>query len=371
MSFASSVTRTGGWCIDIPGGTEIFITDCDFDNFEGGIRNGGTTVDITGCQFHNGNATTGVGIRVDNGFDVSIRNVIMTMPAQTFAGIYVTQTADLSIEDCQILQCGQSLYLNPGVDQSITSVWCNNVFFDTGVRGLYAHANSAGSSILRCVFDQCWFASGSSGGALLSAPVGTINGINFNGCQFFVNTGNGVTINDANITNVHIRNSDIAGNTSSGVGVGANVTDFSVTGCRIGASHGFVGNNYGIFITGGTTARCLITGNMLTGNITGPIADGGTGNGRVIHSNDDWGVGRATYDPANMADGAGLTTAVGAFGALLGDHAEASFSLDLQGITLTAWVAASDVVGVRFQNETGGAIDLASGTLRVAVRRHT
>ena len=33
---------------------------------------------------------------------------------------------------------------------------------------------------------------------------------------------------------------------------------------------------------------------------------------------------------------------------------------------LTAWCTA-DTVNVRFQNETGGAIDLASGTLRVKV----
>lgn len=79
--------------------------------------------------------------------------------------------------------------------------------------------------------------------------------------------------------------------------------------------------------------------------------------------------GSATYDPASLADGAGATTTVTATGAALGDYAEASFSLDLQGITLTAWVSASNTVSVRFQNETGGVVDLASGTLRVRVRK--
>jgi hypothetical protein len=73
--------------------------------------------------------------------------------------------------------------------------------------------------------------------------------------------------------------------------------------------------------------------------------------------------GSATYDPANLVDGAGATTTVTVTGAALGDIAQASFSLDLQGITLTAWVSAANTVSVRFQNETGGAIDLASGTL--------
>ena len=79
--------------------------------------------------------------------------------------------------------------------------------------------------------------------------------------------------------------------------------------------------------------------------------------------------GSATYDPPSLVDGAGATTTVTVTGAALGDFAEASFSNDLQGITVTAWVSAPNTVGVRFQNETGGTIDLASGTLQVRVRK--
>jgi hypothetical protein len=79
--------------------------------------------------------------------------------------------------------------------------------------------------------------------------------------------------------------------------------------------------------------------------------------------------GTATYDPANLVDGAGATTTVTVTGAALGDFAEATFSLDLQGITLTAWVSAADTVSVRFQNETGGTIDLASGTILARARK--
>lgn len=78
-------------------------------------------------------------------------------------------------------------------------------------------------------------------------------------------------------------------------------------------------------------------------------------------------IGSAVYDPPNLADGAGATTTVGVAGAVLGDFVIASFSLDLQGITLTSYVSAANVVSVRFQNESGGALDLASGTLSVKV----
>lgn len=77
--------------------------------------------------------------------------------------------------------------------------------------------------------------------------------------------------------------------------------------------------------------------------------------------------GSATFNPTNLVDAAGETTTVTVTGAALGDFALASFSLDLQGITVTAWVSAANTVSVRFQNESGGALNLASGTLRALV----
>jgi hypothetical protein len=76
----------------------------------------------------------------------------------------------------------------------------------------------------------------------------------------------------------------------------------------------------------------------------------------------------AVLDPVSLADGAGFTTTV-AVSCNLGDFVDVAFSLSLQGITVTAWVSANDVVSVRFQNETGGVLDLASGTLYVMVRK--
>jgi hypothetical protein len=373
LSFDSSVVRTIN-CnyIHIAGTVQVFITECEFLNWSGAIKSSGTSVTISGCQFYNGIASIGVGIQIDNGFDVSIKDMIMSNPAQVFAGIYITQTGDVSIDDCQIILGGQGLYLNPGAGQVITSVWANNCFFDTCSRGLFATALAAGSSIVRCLFDQCWFASASSSGVHLgTGGVGAISGMDFNGCQFVYNTGNGITLNDSGVAEVHIRGCDIAGNGGSGVGVAANVNKFSVTNSRVGDSHGFVGNAYGVFIAAGTTENCVITNNQLTGNTTASLVDDGTGINRVIHSNTGWGVGRATYDPGSLLDGAGVTTTVACPGAQLGDIVDFSFSLDTQGIAMSGYVYAADSVAVRFQNETTGTIDLGSGLLRVSVRRYT
>ena len=78
-------------------------------------------------------------------------------------------------------------------------------------------------------------------------------------------------------------------------------------------------------------------------------------------------TGSATYDPPSLASGAGATTTVAVSGAAVGDAVYCSFSNDLQGITLTGYVSAGSTVAVRFQNNTGGTIDLASGALKVTV----
>lgn len=78
-------------------------------------------------------------------------------------------------------------------------------------------------------------------------------------------------------------------------------------------------------------------------------------------------TGSVTFDPPSLGDGAGTTTTVTVTGAVPGDFALVSFSLDLQGIAVTAYVSVPDTVSVRFQNETTGTVDLASGTLRARV----
>ena len=77
-----------------------------------------------------------------------------------------------------------------------------------------------------------------------------------------------------------------------------------------------------------------------------------------------------TWDPANLADGAGETSAaVTVTGAAFGDTVVFTAPYDLQGITLNAYVSASNTVKGRLQNETGGAIDLASGTWTATVTK--
>lgn len=77
-----------------------------------------------------------------------------------------------------------------------------------------------------------------------------------------------------------------------------------------------------------------------------------------------------TWDPGNIADGAEEAHDVTCDDAELGDFAIASFSLDVADLQLTADVTAGDTVTCVLSNSTGGAIDLASGTVRVRVFKY-
>jgi hypothetical protein len=80
--------------------------------------------------------------------------------------------------------------------------------------------------------------------------------------------------------------------------------------------------------------------------------------------------GSAIYDPASIALGvAGATQTMTVTGVVLGDRVTStSFSQDLAGTRIIAWVSAADTVSYYFFNEKGAnPLDLASGTVRVMV----
>jgi hypothetical protein len=85
----------------------------------------------------------------------------------------------------------------------------------------------------------------------------------------------------------------------------------------------------------------------------------------------DFFTGFATgLDVANLVDAAGATTTITVPGVALGDHViSIAFSVDLAGITATAYVSAANTVSIRTQNESGGVVDLAAASVSVLVGR--
>ena len=80
--------------------------------------------------------------------------------------------------------------------------------------------------------------------------------------------------------------------------------------------------------------------------------------------------GSATYDAPSIAAGASASTTVTVGGAALGDYVERiSLGLSSGGLTVTGYVSAANTVTVVLANLTGAAVDLASTTLAVDVRK--
>jgi hypothetical protein len=74
--------------------------------------------------------------------------------------------------------------------------------------------------------------------------------------------------------------------------------------------------------------------------------------------------GQKTYDPGSIADNAIETTNVTVVGAVKGMYSQGAFSDSVFGLLITSEVVNTDTVNVRFENKTGGTVDLPSGTLK-------
>lgn len=83
------------------------------------------------------------------------------------------------------------------------------------------------------------------------------------------------------------------------------------------------------------------------------------------------GVATIAWDPANMANGTGVTSpAITVIGAAFGDAVDVAAPYSLNGIIACAYVSAANTVVIRLHNGTGGAVNLGNGTWRVGVRRY-
>jgi hypothetical protein len=103
-------------------------------------------------------------------------------------------------------------------------------------------------------------------------------------------------------------------------------------------------------------------------NATSVTVRAGDDQFRGLYSN-TWLVS-ATLNADSLSDGAGDTDTVAVPGVALGDMVlSASLAVDVAGLIVTGYVSAANTVSIRFQNETGGTVDLASATLRLVVVR--
>lgn len=309
LRFTSSVVKSGGWFVDVEASASRFrISDFSMSGAIGGVRTLATaTSTIERGQILDSIAATGVAIRIDDGLDVNIRDLLVDSASNIYSGVYITNAGDVCLEDCQLLHSGQALYLYAGVGDVIASLWANNTFFDTSTRGSLIEA--AGGSIVRALFDQCWFGNSTSDGVnIRSSGGGSVNGIDFNGCHVVINGTDGISVADTGCTNVRIHDCSIAQNTQYGVSIAANVSEISIQSNRIGASHGLTANGTGVNIAAGTGNNIQVLNNDLRGNTTNAMVQGATGTSVIIDNNLGYAEAWTTYTPSVTSFAGTITT---------------------------------------------------------------
>ena len=198
--------------------------------------------------------------------------------------------------------------------------------------------------------------------------------------------GDGIVVDDVDGLSVRgsVQQSTIAGNEIT-------IATAAVTGHVLYDVSG-PDNNRTISIGAGAVNRVYLP-NIFNTSTTTNLADtshvvnddeGGRYKGKTIFATDDntnytwngtvWRCDMAsrngqtfTWNPGSLVDGAGETKSVAVTGAALGDFVVVSAPYDLQDMTATAYVQATDTVEVRLQNESTATVDLASGTWEVQV----
>jgi hypothetical protein len=264
------------------------------------------------------------------------------------------------------------IYLIPvGTAGTISGVdIVGNTILNAANHGVLARSNTANRAINGLNIANNTVISSAQRGVYVLSEAATISAVNVSGNTIHGSGAEGIYVyaNTADIVNCGVRDNSITMTTATdtiGVQTGAtgNFSQLTITG-NVGG-----GGTHGVrkFTGSGTYTNVWVSDNALTGS-TARIrgfseAEFGENQGYVLFAS-------STYDPASLIDGAGVETDITVTGAALGDYVDqVSFSVDTQGIMLDAQVTALNTVTVRFQNETGSIIDLASGTIRVRVRK--
>ena len=315
------------------------------------------------------------GIEVQGSDDVTVSNCTIrgfTEPAQS-AILFAPRDADkacnnMSVLNCNISNCTRGINANfedtlRGRDIQIIGGQIENVEQAIRVRNVAGEIKIIGTKIYNVNddtptnMDHCISLGALSSDSAVTVDV-TIDGVRVEDSENIIArirniTGNVNVVNCTSKTIEDIRPLDL----------------ISVTGDVLIANNNLAGVVNDIINMDTVTGRIHILNNIAPTSATVRTTGGSTVS---VSRNNSWDrdlQGSATFNPASLLTLAGETTTVTVTGAVLGDFAEASFSLDLQGLIISAWVSAADTVSVRFFNSTTGTLDLASGTLKARVKR--
>lgn len=192
---------------------------------------------------------------------------------QPFAGIWIRQTGNVNISDCDLMHCGHALTLTGGF-----SIYVRDSFFDSSMIGILINAQTP---VQRCHFSGCWSCGHMQHGVLLdpSSPA-SIDSISFVQQDALLNKIDGVHFGKG--TDLKLIGSNCCENGSAGVAVGHLARQVLLTSNKLGSTESLKGNAYGCFLVNGCD-YLTVSNNNLLGNFTQNLA--GLAAHQIINNN--------------------------------------------------------------------------------------
>ena len=133
-------------------------------------------------------------------------------------------------------------------------------------------------------------------------------------------------------------NSIFGSGSASGIKVAAGASYFKLTNNTIGKGPQGTGyQKYGIEVAVGASDHYVIVGNMLHGNATGPISDGGSGTDKRVHHNPP------AFDPITYVGDANFSLSLSSSNPIIGLDANDYVLYDRTGNTLSTVIGGSTV----------------------------
>ncbi len=234
------------------------------------------------------------GIKVNGGNDQFFSNGVMLNPVgaqPTVAGIWVVKNEALWLSNIDCIYQKTGLLLAPTGSDYISWAFVDNCAFDLGTGDGIKVAPTASALVKGCNFTGCWTSS-NTGYGLNVDGAGTVDGLRFTSHRSYANGLSGYYLNNTGtVENVAFASSEASGNSAGGSGVysgfdiAANISEFSIIGCRSGPMSGLGDTQArGIIVNAGTSDNYIIVGNDLRGNTTGMV-EGGSGTTKHIAHN--------------------------------------------------------------------------------------
>lgn len=231
---------------------------------------------------------------VMSGFDWYITDCVFDNPDVTNvgSGIHWDGGETLVVSGVDLLRFNTGLYINPTNGRESRFGFLTNAIMDTSIDNNVHISNNGTGNTVGLTFTNCWSGTAGNYGVLIDRPGGgLVQGVRWLGGKIFHNGLAGFRL--AGGQDVHISDCDIIGNSQTvsgsrhGVEVAANVSEFSVKGCRIGGGYG-QGNTqgYAIHLDNGSSDYYILMGNDCHGNNNTPkINDNGSGSNKIVANN--------------------------------------------------------------------------------------